>query len=85
MQEILNLLTENNIDYTQQGVMSGTYYIIKISNNCYIKLEYLWNKQTRVYNNVLSLVHVTTNDEFDKANKIINLIRPFLRQKETLK
>ena len=79
MQEILNLLTENNIDYTQQGVMGGTYYIIKISDSCYIKLEYLWNKQTRVYNNALSLVRVTTNTELDKASKIINLIRPFLK------
>ena len=79
MQEILNLLTENNIDYTQHGVMGDTYYIIKISDSCYIKLEYLWNKQTRVYNNALSLVHVTSNAEFDKANKIINLIRPFLK------
>ena len=79
MQKILNLLTENNIDYTQQGVMGGTYYIIKISDSCYIKLEYLWNKQTRVYNNALSLVRVTSNAEFDKANKIINLIRPLLK------
>lgn len=79
MQEILNLLTENNIEYTQHGVMGNTYYIIKISDNCHIKLEYLWNKQTRVYNNALSLVHVTSNAEFDKASKIINLIRPFLK------
>lgn len=79
MQKILNLLTENNIEYTQHGVMGDTYYIIKISDNCRIKLEYLWNKQTRVYNNALSLVRVTSNAEFGKANKIINLIRPLLK------
>ena len=78
MQQILNVLTLNNIDYVRYGDFGSVYYIINVSDTCQIKLEYLWNKQNKKYIKALSLIHISNNKELEKANNIINLISPFL-------
>lgn len=84
MQEILNVLTLNNVDYTQHGDFGSTYYIIKISNTCQIKLEYLFDEQERRYNNAFSVNRVSSEKELDQINKIVNLIKPFLKQEKII-
>lgn len=78
MQKILNILTLNNIDYKQHGNFGNAYYTINISNNCQIKLEYLWNAQKRKYLPAFTIEHISSNLELKKVNRIINLITSFL-------
>lgn len=78
MQQIINILTMNNVDCVQKGDFGSSYYVIAISDNCYIKLEYMWDANNRKYIPAIDINQASNNKEIKQVEKIINLIKPFL-------
>lgn len=78
MQQIINILTMNNVDYVQKGDFGSAYYIITISDNCNIKLEYMWDANNRKYTPAIDVEQASNNKEIEQIEKIVNLIKPFL-------
>ena len=78
MQQIINILTMNNVDYVQKGDFGSSYYVITISDNCHIKLEYMWDANNRKYIPAIDVEQASNNKEIEQVEKIVNLIKPFL-------
>lgn len=78
MQQIINILTMNNVDCVQKGDFGSAYYVITISDNCHIKLEYMWDATNRKYIPAIDVDQATSNKEIEQVEKIVNLIKPFL-------
>lgn len=78
MQQIINILTMNNVDCVQKGDFDSAYYVITISDNCNIKLEYMWDATNRKYIPAIDVDQATSNKEIEQVEKIVNLIKPFL-------
>lgn len=78
MQQIINILIMNNVDCIQKGDFGSSYYVITISDNCHIKLEYMWDANNRKYIPAIDVDQASNNKEIEQVEKIINLIKPFL-------
>lgn len=72
MQQIINILTMNNVDYVQKGDFGSSYYIITISDNCNIKLEYMWDATNRKYIPAIDVDQATNNKEIEQVPIVIS-------------
>ena len=69
MQQIINILTMNNGDYVQKGDFGSSYYIITISDNCNITLEYMWDANNQKYIPAIDVEQASNNKEIEQVEK----------------